>query len=129
MPGQDAKGFAMSDTATVEQDQASAGGTDAEVHDAQLGEVTDGGVHANNQIDLLLDTTTPVEACLGRRDLPVGQLLQLGPGSVVELDRQLGEPIELLLRGQRFALGRLVIVGERLGVRITEVTSGGLGSK
>ena len=119
----------MSETATVEQQEASAGGAGVEVHDAQLGEATEGGVRANNQIDLLLDTVMPVEACLGRRDLPVGQLLQLGPGSVIELDRQLGEPIELLLRGQRFALGRLVIVGERLGVRITEVTAGGLAGK
>jgi flagellar motor switch protein FliN/FliY len=115
----------MADTATV-QEQAAPAGQGVEVHEAQLNEAADAGVRSAGQIDLLLETTMPVEACLGRQEMTVGQLLQLGPGSVVPLDRQLGEPIEMLLRGQRFALGRLVIVGDRLGVRITEVTSGGL---
>ena len=115
----------MADTATAQQDQQAQPAA-VEVNDAQLSEATDAGVHATGQIDLLLDTPMPVEACLGRQQMTVAQLLQLGPGSVVELDRQLGEPIELLLRGQRLAMGRLVVVGERLGVRITELTGSAL---
>jgi flagellar motor switch protein FliN/FliY len=116
----------MADTATDQQTDTQAPPPAVEVHEAQLGEATDAGTKGSNQIDILLDTSMPVEACLGRQEMTVGGLLQLGPGSVVELDRQVGEPIELLLRGRQFALGRLVIVGDRLGVRITEVTGGPL---
>ena len=49
------------------------------------------------------------------------ELLEMGPGSVLKLDRQVGEPIDLFLRGVRFATGHLVVVGDHLGVRIKEI--------
>jgi flagellar motor switch protein FliN/FliY len=48
-------------------------------------------------------------------------LLQLGPGAVVTLDRQVGEPVDLILNGVRFATGHLVVVGDQLGIRIKDI--------
>ena len=73
------------------------------------------------QVDILLGTMMPVAASLGQVKMPVRQLLQLGQGSVVKLDRQVGAPIDLFLRGIKFATGHLVVVGENLGVRINEI--------
>jgi flagellar motor switch protein FliN len=73
------------------------------------------------QVDILLETMMPVAASLGQVKMPVRQLLQLGQGSVVRLDREVGAPIDLLLRGIKFATGHLVVVGEHLGVRINEI--------
>jgi flagellar motor switch protein FliN/FliY len=93
-----------------------------EVRDAELPEVDGTAAGAGTgQIDILLDTTVPVLACLGQVDLPVRDLLQMGPGSVIRLDKEVGEPVDLFLRGVRFATGTLVVVGDRLGVRVKEV--------
>lgn len=73
------------------------------------------------QIDILLDTSMPIEIRLGDVELEVRELLQLGPGSIVTLAKQAGEPLDLYLKGHRFATGQLVLVGESLGVRITEI--------
>ena len=102
--------------------EAPAKGQDVEVRDAELPEVAEQRVQgAPGQIDILLDTTVEVSVGLGGTALPIRELLQMGPGSVVKLDRAVGEPVELYLRGVEFARGRLVVVGDRLGVRITEV--------
>jgi flagellar motor switch protein FliN/FliY len=50
-------------------------------------------------------------------------VLELGPGAVVTLDRVAGEPVDLILNGECFATGNLVVVGDRLGVRIREILS------
>lgn len=78
------------------------------------------------QMDILLNTTMPVTAGLGQVSIQVRHLLQLGAGSVVKLDRRVGEPIDLFLRGVKFATGQLVVVGEHLGVRIKEILPAGV---
>jgi len=97
---------------------------DVEVRDAQLGEVTDTGARAGAgaaQIDILLDTTVEIAATLGSTRMPVRQVLELGSGAVITLDRAVGEPVDLDLNGIRFATGRLVVVGDRLGIRIDQI--------
>jgi flagellar motor switch protein FliN len=79
------------------------------------------GKAGGGQIDILLDTTMSVSACLGEAELPVRELLQLGPGAVVKLQRQVGQPVDLYLRGIKFATGNLVVVGDQLGVRIKDI--------
>jgi flagellar motor switch protein FliN/FliY len=76
---------------------------------------------ASGQIEILLDSTVPIEVSLGDRQITIREALELGPGSVVRLDRQVGEPVELFLRGVKFATGHLVVVGEQMGVRIKEI--------
>ncbi|KPK86759.1 MAG: hypothetical protein AMJ81_00400 [Phycisphaerae bacterium SM23_33] len=95
-----------------------------EVQEAELPEASGAGAAAGSgQIDILLDTTLSVEVQLGQVQTQVRELLQLGSGSVLTLDKQVGEPVELFLRGTRFATGQLVVVGDRLGVKIREITS------
>ena len=94
------------------------------VSEAQLPEVQEGSSGgAPGQIDILLDSTVSVSAGLGEVEMPVREALQLGAGSVVTLERKVGEPIDLYLRGIRFATGQLVVVGENLGVKINEIVS------
>jgi len=71
--------------------------------------------------DLLLGTAVDVQAVLGTARMPIGQLLRMGSGSVVPLDREVGEPVDLLLNGVPFAKGHLVVVEDRLAVRLEEV--------
>jgi flagellar motor switch protein FliN/FliY len=93
-----------------------------QVHDAQLPEVTDSGARVpGGQMDILLDTTIEVTANLGDARMPARDLMQLGPGAVVTLERQAGEPVDLVLNGIRFATGHLVLVGDHLGIRIKEI--------
>lgn len=66
-----------------------------------------------------------VEAQLDRRSLTVGEILALAEGDVVKLERSAGENIDLLAGGVRFAWGEIVILGERLGVRVTDLRSEG----
>ena len=99
-----------------------AGGVD--VHDAQLPQVPETRTTgAPGQIDILLDTPIIVQAHLGEVQLQIKDLLQVGAGSVIKLDKQVGEPVELFMRGVCFAKGHLVVVGEQLGVRICEILS------
>ena len=108
-----------------EQSQAAADES-VEVQDAQVPEASDQPVTSQGgQIDILLDMTLPVAVRLGGMQMPVKELLQMGPGSVVTLDRQVGEPVDLFLRDTMFAKGQLVAVGDRLGVRVTEIVSVG----
>jgi len=93
-----------------------------EVHDAKLPEAVDTGAKApGGQMNILLDTTIEVTANLGDAKMPARDLLQLGPGAVVILDRQAGEPVDLIVNSVRFATGHLVVVGDQLGIRINEV--------
>jgi len=111
-------------TATDADQEAAETRQDAgvEVSDAQLGEVTDTGARAGAaQIDILLDTTVEIAATLGSTRMPVRQVLELGSGAVIPLDRAVGEPVDLDLNGIRFATGRLVVAGDRLGIRIDQI--------
>jgi len=104
-----------------ESDSGADGGV--EVRDAQLSEATESGAAGGSgQLGVLLDSAMAVTASLGEVSVPVRELLQLGPGSVLKLDRLVGEPVDLLLGGVRFATGRVVVVGDRLGVRVEEIT-------
>ena len=96
------------------------------VQEAELPEAEDAAAGAaSGKIDMLLDATLSVEVHLGQVETQVRELLRLGPGSVLRLDRQVGEPVDLYLRGVRFATGRLVVVGDRLGVTVQEIVSPG----
>lgn len=67
------------------------------------------------------DVTVTVSVELGRVTLPLGELLQLGEGAVVELDRFVSQPVDLMAQGVRLARGEVVVVEDRYAVRITQV--------
>lgn len=75
--------------------------------------------------DALLDVTMPVVIEIGRSHLTVQEVLQLAPGSVVTLDRAVGEPVDLYVSDRRFAQGEIVVVDDRFGVRVTRLLVGG----
>ena len=109
-------------TATEEKPAPQKEQAGVEVREAELPEAEPNTVTVpGGQLDILLDTTVQVSVRLGQTEMPARELIQLGPGSVVTLDRQVGQPIELLLRGIPFALGKLVVVGEQLGVKIEQI--------
>ncbi|MDP6428354.1 MAG: FliM/FliN family flagellar motor switch protein [Rhodospirillales bacterium] len=69
----------------------------------------------------ILDVNIDVVAVLGTADLKVSQILQLGRGAVVELDRLIGEPVDLRAERQLIAKGEVVVVEDRLAIQLTEV--------
>ncbi len=76
-----------------------------------------------HSIDMLLDVTMPVSIELGRTSMPIQDILNLGPGSVVELNKLAGEPVDLLVNEKLIARGEVVVVDENFGIRITSMTS------
>jgi flagellar motor switch protein FliN/FliY len=88
---------------------------------AEFNELGDEPRGAGLSLDLVLDISMPVTVELGRAAMPVRELLQLRTGSVVELDKMAGEPVDLYVRDVRFARGEVVVVDNNFGLRITEV--------
>jgi len=78
--------------------------------------------HANN-IDLLMDVSMRVTVELGRTRMQLSQILELQHGSVVELDRLAGDPVDVFVNDVMVARGEVVVVDDKFGVRITEMIS------
>lgn len=74
-------------------------------------------------IELLKDVSLDVSVELGQIQLPLGKVLQLTKGSVLELDKLAGEPVDILVNGQRIAQGEVVVIDEHFGVRIVNLVS------
>lgn len=74
-------------------------------------------------LGLLLDLTLPVSIELGRTAMSVQDILRLGRGSVIQLERLAGEPIDVYVGDRRFAEGEVVVLGEHFGVRLTRILS------
>ncbi|TVR58064.1 MAG: flagellar motor switch protein FliN [Gemmatimonadales bacterium] len=72
-------------------------------------------------MSILHDLPLPVSVELGRTRLPVQEILALGRGSVVQLDRLAGEPVDLFVGDRKFAQGEVVVLGEQFGIRITRI--------
>lgn len=74
-------------------------------------------------LDVILDIPVTLSMEVGRTELPIHSLLQLNQGSVVELDRLAGEPMDVLINGTLIAHGEVVVVNEKFGIRLTDVIS------
>jgi len=72
-------------------------------------------------LEQIFDVPVTVSAILGSSRMPVGDLLQLGPGAVLELDRKVGEAIDIFVNNRLVARGEVVLVEDRLGVTMTEI--------
>ena len=86
-----------------------------------LDEAPAGG--GGSDISLLLDVPLQVTVELGRTQLRIRNVLELVPGSIVELDKLAGEPVDVLVNGKQIARGEVVVIDEEFGVRITDVAS------
>ncbi len=79
------------------------------------------GIETN--LDVILDIPVTLSMEIGRTELPINSLLQLNQGSVVELDRLAGEPMDVLINGTLIAHGEVVVINEKFGIRLTDVIS------
>jgi flagellar motor switch protein FliN/FliY len=74
-------------------------------------------------LDVILDVSVTLSMEVGRARIPIRNLLQLNPGSVVELERAAGEPLDVYVNGTLIAHGEVVVINDRFGVRLTDVVS------
>lgn len=98
---------------------------DVDVHPVRfppLSEVSQASAERRS-LDLIMDVSMRVTVELGRSTLTVEDVLSLGPGSVVELNKLAGEPVDVLVNEQLIARGEVVVVDENFGVRVTEIVS------
>jgi len=93
--------------------------------EANFGELTPakGGTSPSRDMDFLLDIPLEVTVELGRTRMLIKDLLQLGQGSVIELDKLAGEPMEILVNNKLIARGEVVVVNEKFGIRLTDIIS------
>ncbi len=76
---------------------------------------------SNEKFKMLLDIPMQVTVELGSTKMLIDEVLQLGAGAVVELDKLVGEPLEIKVNGKLVAMGESVVVNEKFGIRITEI--------
>ncbi len=81
----------------------------------------EGGGKSAADLEAMFDVPVQVSAVLGRAKMDVGQLLKIGPGAVLELDRKVGEAIDIYVNNRLVARGEVVLVEEKLGVTMTEI--------
>lgn len=76
---------------------------------------------AGDRLNAIYDIPVQLAAVLGKTSMPVNQLLRLGRGAVVELDRKVGEPIDIYVNNRLVARGEVLIVDDHLGITMTEI--------
>jgi flagellar motor switch protein FliN/FliY len=76
-----------------------------------------------SNLDLILDVTVPVTVSIGSVRKTISEILSLAPGQVIELDRAAGDPVDLFVNDRLVARGEVVVVGDRYGFRVTEITT------
>lgn len=104
----------MSEETEIEAASADTGG---------MGELGESLSREDNNLTLeaVYDVPVNISVVLGRTSMQVNQLLKLGRGAVVELDRKVGEPIDILVNNRLVARGEIVVVEDRIGVTMTEI--------
>ena len=100
---------------TSEPSQPAAAAPEVQVDDP------DGAPGSSSQLEAVYEIPVQVSAVLGRANMQVSQLLKLGRGAVVELDRKVGEAIDIYVNNRLVARGEVVVVEDRLGVTMTEI--------
>lgn len=113
-------------SALAEQEEEESAQAEVEVEPAQLDELTDSALPqlpGDENLDVILDIPVTISMEIGRTRISIRNLLQLNQGSVVELDRLAGEPMDVLVNGTLIAHGEVVVVNEKFGIRLTDVIS------
>ena len=117
---------AMADEWAEAMEEQQAGGEGSgdfkQVEARRLNESPNAGA-GDVKLDVILDIPVTIAMEIGRTKLSIRHLLQLNQGSVVELDRLAGEPMDVLVNGTLVAHGEVVVVNEKFGIRLTDVIS------
>lgn len=100
------------------------GEAEEQAQSVDLDELKDEGIPVNDpKLDVILDIPVTLSMEVGSTEISIRNLLQLSQGSVVELDRVAGEPLDVLVNGTLIAHGEVVVVNDRYGIRLTDVIS------
>lgn len=102
------------------------GANEMNVQVAELDELQDDtplSADQHRKLDTILDIPVTISMEVGRSNISIRNLLQLNQGSVVELDRVAGEPLDVLVNGTLIAHGEVVVVNDKFGIRLTDVIS------
>ncbi|MBM7456570.1 flagellar motor switch protein FliN/FliY [Oceanisphaera litoralis] len=120
----DAWGEAMAEPVTGEggKEQASAARR-VELDDFNGGDAAPLSGDERRKLDAILDIPVTISMEVGRSKISIRNLLQLNQGSVVELDRLAGEPLDVMVNGTLIAHGEVVVVNDKFGIRLTDVIS------
>ncbi|MBN1309553.1 MAG: flagellar motor switch protein FliN [Chitinispirillaceae bacterium] len=120
-PGADRIGLNTAELDDLSKVTSFADGGNDEFRDA--GAATGGLVATQQNIDMLLDIDLDVSIELGKTNLSIKRILELAPGSIVELDRMAGEPVDLMVNNKVVAKGEVVVIDENFGIRIVSLVS------
>ncbi len=95
------------------------------VQPAEFGNLSGSGsdLGASRNVDMLLDVDLEVTVELDRKAIMVSELLKLGKGSIIELEKSAGEPLDILINGRKFAEGEVVVIDDKFGIRLTQLLS------
>jgi len=105
-----------------QQNDAAQADSKTQVQSVELSEATGAEAAGNGgSIDILLDMNIPVTVTIGKKEMSVRRLLQLGPNSVLKLDKPIDSPADLYLKDTKFATGNVVVVEGRFAVKIKEI--------
>ena len=104
-------------------DSAAFGGEEASLEEFGEPQGGDDLAAPTKNIDFILDIPLEVTVELGRTSMLINDLLQLGQGSVIELNKLAGEPLEIMVNRKLIARGEVVVVNEKFGVRLTDIVS------
>ena len=112
--------------ALLAADAAKSGGASTRLAMEEFGASPRGNDHVTldgPNLDVILDIPVTISMEVGSTDINIRNLLQLNQGSVIELDRLAGEPLDVLVNGTLIAHGEVVVVNEKFGIRLTDVIS------
>lgn len=112
--------------AALAEQAASEGAAGANIEAAELEELVDETKESgpeSRKLDAILDIPVTISMEVGRSQISIRNLLQLNQGSVVELERIAGEPLDVLVNGTLIAHGEVVVVNDKFGIRLTDVIS------
>ncbi|RKY07422.1 MAG: hypothetical protein DRP65_10495 [Planctomycetota bacterium] len=107
------------------QDQQNDSGNESSKTQAQSVELSEAAdtqeTSASGNVDILLDMNVPITVAIGDANISVRRLLQLGPGSVLRLEKSVDAPVDIYLKDTKFATGDVVVVDEKFAVRVKQI--------